>query len=111
MKIKEKLSQYRRDFRAIYECEHCGYEEEGSGYDDTYFHQRVIPERKCPKCGKEVARIEDVGDVWLDAGVVPFSTLKYLEDKKYWGQWYPAEFVTEMIEQVRLWFYSMLFYG
>jgi isoleucyl-tRNA synthetase len=37
--------------------------------------------------------------------------LKYLEDKEYWEQWYPAEFVVEMIEQVRLWFYSMLVFG
>lgn len=66
---------------------------------------------KCPKCDKEVNRITDVGDCWLDAGVVPFSTLNYLEDKAYWEKWFPAEFVTEMIEQVRLWFYSMLVFG
>ena len=63
----------------------------------------------CPKCGKEVRRIEETGDCWLDAGVVPFSTLKYLEDKNYWKNWFPADFITEMHEQVRLWFYSMLF--
>jgi isoleucyl-tRNA synthetase len=66
---------------------------------------------KCPECNEEVKRVEDVGDCWLDAGVVPFSTLKYLEDKEYWEKWYPAEFVVEMIEQVRLWFYSMLVFG
>ncbi|MDD4381914.1 MAG: isoleucine--tRNA ligase [Candidatus Dojkabacteria bacterium] len=66
---------------------------------------------KCSKCGKEVGRVPDVGDCWLDAGVVPFSTLNYLEDRTYWEKWYPAEFVTEMIEQVRLWFYSMLVFG
>jgi isoleucyl-tRNA synthetase len=66
---------------------------------------------KCPECGQEVERVVDVGDCWLDAGVVPFSTLKYLEDREYWKQWYPAEFVVEMIEQVRLWFYSMLVFG
>ena len=52
MKIKEILSQNRRDFRAIYACEHCGYEMERSGYDDTYFHNNVIPAMKCPKCDK-----------------------------------------------------------
>ena len=52
MKIKTIKSQYRRDFTAIYECEHCGYTEEGSGYDDTYFHHNVIPKKICPKCGK-----------------------------------------------------------
>lgn len=64
---------------------------------------------KCPKCGKEMKRIPEVGDCWLDAGVVPFSTLNYLNDKNYWKRWFPADFITEMHEQVRLWFYSMLF--
>ena len=52
MRIKRILSQHRRDFRAIYECEHCGHEEEGYGYDDSNFHDKVIPSWKCPKCGK-----------------------------------------------------------
>ncbi|MBI2507894.1 isoleucine--tRNA ligase [Candidatus Woesearchaeota archaeon] len=64
---------------------------------------------KCPKCKKEISRITDVGDCWLDAGIVPFSTLNYLQDKTYWKKWFPADFITEMREQVRLWFYSMLF--
>ncbi len=64
---------------------------------------------KCPKCGAEVQRITQVGDVWLDAGIVPFSTLKYFSDKDYWKQYFPAEHVLEMKEQIRLWFYSMLF--
>ena len=53
MKIKKKLSQCRRDFRAIYECEHCGHELESSGYDDHHFHHNVIPDWECPKCGKK----------------------------------------------------------
>ena len=64
---------------------------------------------KCPKCNKNTKRISDVGDVWLDAGIVPFSTLKYLTDKSYWQKWFPANLVLEMTEQIRLWFYSMLF--
>jgi isoleucyl-tRNA synthetase len=68
-------------------------------------------EIKCPNCGEKIQRIKDVGDCWLDAGVVPFSTLKYFEDKKYWEQWYPADLIGEMVEQVRLWYYSMLVYG
>lgn len=52
MKIKKITWQNRRDFEAIYECEHCGHEESGQGYDDTYFHNEVIPEKKCIKCGK-----------------------------------------------------------
>jgi isoleucyl-tRNA synthetase len=68
-------------------------------------------EIKCPKCGQPVKRVPDVGDCWLDAGVVPFSTLKYLTDKSYWQKWFPADLVLEMIEQIRLWFYSMLFFS
>lgn len=52
MKIKEIKSQNRRDFRAVYECEHCGHTHEGSGYDDAYFHNQVIPAKECPKCSK-----------------------------------------------------------
>ncbi len=54
MKIKEIIAQHRRDFMAIYECEHCGHEEQGSGYDDAYYHNTVVPKRKCDKCGKTV---------------------------------------------------------
>lgn len=64
---------------------------------------------KCPKCGKEVSRVSEIGDVWLDAGIVPFSTTGYFDDKEAWRKNYPAEWITEMREQVRLWFYSMLF--
>lgn len=63
----------------------------------------------CPHCGKHVKRIKEVGDCWLDAGIVSFSTLKYFTDKEYWKQYFPAEWVTEMKEQIRLWFYSLLF--
>lgn len=52
MKIKKILNRNRRDFTAIYECEHCDFEEERGGYDDSYFHQEVLPKRKCDKCGK-----------------------------------------------------------
>lgn len=52
MKIQKIISQNRRDFQAIYECEHCGHTEEGYGYDDSNFHNNVIPARKCPQCGK-----------------------------------------------------------
>jgi len=53
MSIKEIKNQNRRDFTAIYECEHCGYEEEGYGYDDRNFHDNVIPNKICEKCGKK----------------------------------------------------------
>lgn len=64
---------------------------------------------KCPNCGKEVQRVPDIGDVWLDAGIVPFSTLGYFSNRSEWEKNFPAEWVTEMQEQVRLWFYSLLF--
>ncbi|MBP5422488.1 MAG: hypothetical protein J6Y78_08625 [Paludibacteraceae bacterium] len=52
MRIKEILWQYRRDFRAIYECEHCGHTFEYKGYDDANFHQNVVPKMECPNCEK-----------------------------------------------------------
>jgi isoleucyl-tRNA synthetase len=86
---------------------------------------------RCEQCGEEVQRIPEVGDVWLDAGIVPFSTLGWqnpewieggyatgasrglsnadLPDHAYWEQWFPADWVSEMREQIRLWFYSQLF--
>jgi isoleucyl-tRNA synthetase len=64
---------------------------------------------KCSKCGKELERVKEVGDCWLDAGIVPFSTISWLEDKDYWKKWFPFQFITEMRAQVRLWFYAILF--
>ncbi|MCL2815529.1 MAG: class I tRNA ligase family protein, partial [Oscillospiraceae bacterium] len=64
---------------------------------------------KCPGCGASVSRIPEVGDVWLDAGIVPFSTLGYFDDRAEWEKNYPAQWEIEMQEQVRLWFYSQLF--
>jgi len=52
MKIQKIESQSRRDFYAIYECEHCGHTKRGSGYDDDNFHRNVIPKMKCSECGK-----------------------------------------------------------
>lgn len=52
MKIKKILNQHRRDFQAVYVCEGCDTERKGSGYDDSYFHQTVIPDMKCENCGK-----------------------------------------------------------
>ena len=52
MKIKQILYQRRRDFSAIFRCEACGHECEQRGYDDAYFHENVIPNSACPKCGK-----------------------------------------------------------
>jgi isoleucyl-tRNA synthetase len=86
---------------------------------------------RCAECGDVVTRVTEVGDVWLDAGIVPFSTLGWqhetyepegyatgaakgltkadLPDDAYWQDWFPADWVSEMREQIRLWFYSQLF--
>ncbi len=65
----------------------------------------------CPTCKAESARVKEVGDCWLDAGIVPFSTLDWLHGRSYWEKWFPAEFTTENLEQVRLWYYSQLFFS
>lgn len=52
MKIAMKTGQSRRDFWVIYECEHCGAQTNGTGYDDANFHQNVIPKMTYTKCGK-----------------------------------------------------------
>ena len=62
---------------------------------------------KC-ECGAEVERVSEVGDVWLDAGITPFSTKKYFTDKKYFEENFPSDYVCEMVEQIKLWFYSLL---
>jgi isoleucyl-tRNA synthetase len=86
---------------------------------------------RCEQCGARVTRVPEVGDVWLDAGIVPFSTLGWenpewvdegyatgaargltqadLPDHAYWEKWFPADWVSEMREQIRLWFYSQFF--
>lgn len=62
---------------------------------------------KCD-CGEVVSRVPEVGDVWLDAGITPFSTKKYFTDKKFFKENFPSDYVCEMIEQIKLWFYSLL---
>jgi isoleucyl-tRNA synthetase len=74
-------------------------------------HRPWVDEVKltCPKCGKPVARIKDVGNPWLDAGIVPFSTTHYLTDHDYWQQWFPFDFITESFPgQFKNWFYAIL---
>jgi isoleucyl-tRNA synthetase len=85
----------------------------------------------CESCGEVVRRVTEVGDAWLDAGIVPFSTLGWqnaewkengyatgaseglsgadLPDHDYWEKWFPGDWVSEMREQIRLWFYSLSF--
>ncbi|MFH1896154.1 MAG: isoleucine--tRNA ligase [bacterium] len=64
---------------------------------------------KCSQCGKQVSRIPDVGNPWLDAGIVAYSTLKYFEDKDYWKEWFPADLVLECFPgQFKNWFYALI---
>lgn len=109
----------------IYNCEKCGTFDVIGGKEEL--KQRAVegwdkleghtPHRpwvdyvkiKCAKCGAPVSRIKDVGNPWLDAGIVPYSTMGYSEDRKYWEQWFPADLVTECFPgQFRNWFYSLL---
>jgi len=62
-----------------------------------------------PETGLIGTRIKDVGNPWLDAGIVPYSTMGYISDKEYWEKWFPADFITECFPgQFRNWFYSLL---
>ncbi len=64
---------------------------------------------KSTKTGNLMSRVPDVGNPWLDAGIVGFSTLKYNTDRAYWNEWYPADFITESFPgQFRNWFYALL---
>ena len=117
----------------IFECSHC-HDFEVIGSENELKKRAIVgwnkfkgksPHRpwvdfvkiKCSKCGKLASRILDVGNPWLDAGIVPFSTLidpktkklSYTTDKKYWKKWFPMDFVTESFPgQFKNWFYSIL---
>ena len=109
----------------IYECQECGHFEVIGGIEEL--KKRAVegwdkfeghsPHRpwidhvkiECQKCGTKVPRIKDVGNPWLDAGIVPYSTMGYLEDRSYWEKWFPADFITECFPgQFRNWFYAIL---
>ncbi|MFO7743184.1 MAG: class I tRNA ligase family protein [Anaerolineae bacterium] len=109
----------------IWECEECGHfevigdeheleERAISGWDTFKGHTPHKPwidqvRIECSKCGAEVKRIPDVGNPWLDAGIVSFSTLHYRTDRDYWRRWYPADWISESFPgQFRNWFYSLL---
>jgi isoleucyl-tRNA synthetase len=64
---------------------------------------------KNPRTGNRMSRVPDVGNPWLDAGIVPFSTLQYNTNREEWRKWYPADLVLECFPgQFRNWFYSLL---
>ena len=109
----------------IYDCPRCGTfeiisseqelkERAVAGWQEFEGHSPHRPwvdavKIQCKNCGAEVSRIKDVGNPWLDAGIVAYSTLHYLTDHPYWQQWFPADFVTESFPgQFKNWFYSLL---
>jgi len=125
----------------IWECKNCGnFEIIGSkeelkaraveGWKEFESHTPHKPEIdlvkvRCSKCGHIMARIEPVGNPWLDAGIVPYSTISennkacgfettktkplYLTDKKVWEKWFPTDFITESFPgQFKNWFYSLI---
>ncbi len=117
----------------IWECKNCGnFEVIGSkeelkkravdGWDkfkgkSPHKPQIDFVKIKCGSCGDVISRIEPVGNPWLDAGIVPFSTISkdnksaplYLKDKKEWRRWFPADFITESFPgQFKNWFYSLI---
>lgn len=63
----------------------------------------------CPKCNTPTSRILDVGNPWLDAGIVPYSTMRYNTDPAYWKKWFPSDWISESFPgQFRNWFYAIL---
>ncbi len=67
---------------------------------------------ECSACGHKMSRVLDVGNPWLDAGIVSFSTLRYRSDPAFWRRWYPADWISESFPgQFRNWFYSLLTMG
>ena len=109
----------------IWECKKCGvFEVIGSeqelrslaveGWEDFEGRSPHRPwidavKIKCRRCGAKISRIPDVGNPWLDAGIVAYSTLNYRHDREHWSEWFPADLISESFPgQFRNWFYSML---
>jgi isoleucyl-tRNA synthetase len=112
----------------IFECKACDtFEVIGSetelkeraveGWDEFEGHSPHRPyvdavKIGCGNCGVPVERITDVGNPWLDAGIVPFSTLNYRSNPDHWKEWFPADWVSESFPgQFRNWFYALLAMG
>ncbi len=112
----------------IWECHECGHftvigdeheleERAVEGWDEFKGHTPHRPyvdaiKIACPDCGALVSRIKDVGNPWLDAGIVSMSTMGYRQDPEYWEKWFPADWISESFPgQFRNWFYSLLAMG
>ena len=106
----------------VWECE-CGHQEcigsraelaEKSGNPDAAkveLHRPYIDEVtfKCPDCGKEMHRVPEVIDCWFDSGAMPFAQHHYpFENKELFEQQFPAQFISEAVDQTRGWFYSLM---
>ena len=112
----------------LYKCADCNtFEIMGSedelreraveGWEDFAGHSPHRPwidavKIRCNGCGQKLSRIRDVGNPWLDAGIVSFSTLEYRQNPDYWKEWFPADWISESFPgQFRNWFYSLLTMG
>ncbi len=106
----------------VWECE-CGHQEcigsraelaEKSGNPDAAkveLHRPYIDEVTfaCPECGKEMHRVPEVIDCWFDSGAMPFAQHHYpFENKELFEQQFPAQFISEAVDQTRGWFYSLM---
>lgn len=105
----------------IWECE-CGHKEcigsieelKGKGInvpEDIELHKPYIDNvhLKCPKCSKEMTRTAEVIDCWFDSGSMPFAQLHYpFENKEVFEKNFPAQFISEAVDQTRGWFYTLL---
>ena len=107
----------------IWECEECGHQEaigsreqlkEMSGNEKALtveLHRPYIDEITCtcPKCGKTMKRVPEVIDCWFDSGAMPFAQHHYpFENKDLFEQQFPAQFISEAVDQTRGWFYSLM---
>jgi len=109
----------------IYECRSCGnFDVIGGleelrrravagwdGFDGHTPHRPYIDavQIACSHCGETISRIPEVGNPWLDAGVVAMSTMGYRLDRAHWEKWFPADLISESFPgQFRNWFYSLL---
>ena len=105
----------------IWQCE-CGHKEcigsieelKNKGINvpkDIELHKPYIDavHLNCPECGKEMERVKEVIDCWFDSGSMPFAQLHYpFENKELFEQNYPAQFISEAVDQTRGWFYTLL---
>ena len=79
--------------------------------DDIELHRPFIDAVtiKCPECGKEMHRVPEVIDCWFDSGSMPFAQHHYpFENEKLFKEQYPADFISEAVDQTRGWFYSLM---